>query len=116
MELIIKKESLIYIYKSSLSSLELFKVTFEKYNEKLVVFELFNEEKFNQNIDADYTYSNLKKDLMKANNDDIKGNIKDIIKSLLDTYRMSYNLAKQSFYYVKENKKDVITFIEAENG
>lgn len=77
---------------------------------------MFNESKFNRNIDADYTYNDRKKDLIKANNDDIKENIKDIIKSLLDTYRMSYNLAKQSFYYVKENKKDVITFIETENG
>ena len=112
MELILKKESLNYIYKSSLSSLELFKVTLEKYNEKLVVFELFNESKFNRNIDANYTYCDWKKALLKANNNDIK----DIIKSLLDTYRMSYNHSKQSFYCVKENKKNVITFIEAENG
>ena len=57
-----------------------------------------------------------KKALLKVTNNDIKENIIDIFKSLLDTYRMSYNLAKQSFYYVKENKKDVITFIEDENG
>ena len=68
---------------------------------KLKWWDLQNDYEYN----ADYTYNDRKKDLIKANNDDIKENIKDIIKSLLDTYRMSYNLAKQSFYYVKENKK-----------